>query len=583
MRDANGRPFGLPEFVRVIERRGPNLGWFLGAGASISAGVPSAEQLILRFQKMIYATEQRVPVEALDLADPAIRHRLRQHFAADSRFPTRGATEEYAAYFEAVYPNAADRRHYIQTWAEESTPSYAHIVLASLMSLGKLNVVWTTNFDAAVEDAAAIVLGRARRLRVAALQEPEVASRVISQGDWPLLVKLHGDYLSERLKNTSDELRAQDRRLRQELQEYLRRAGLIVVGYSGRDNSVMDALTAALEAPQPFQAGLFWVVRRGEQPYERVRELIRTAQQRGVDAHIVEVESFEELMSDVRLTVEVTPDLEQHLNRFQPRRRFSGFSIPPREGGWPILKLNALPVVQYPRTARLVRCKIGNTAEVRSAIEAVGIDAVAIRRSDGVIGFGRDQDFLEAFSPFGDVELDYGTVDPSRSWRQETSDMGLLYDALVRGLARSRPVVAKRRHRQHVLAVGREHDSDPLLADLRRAVKGQLRGTVPDTDSAWAEAVQLRLEHRFGRLWLIYEPIVWSAHHEDDEVDLARKNFVRERQVRRYNQVWNDMLGAWSNILTLGDKESWVTALECSDGVNATFVIQRANALTRSI
>ena len=37
--------------------------------------------------------------------------------------------------------------------------------------------------------------------------------------------------------------------------------GLAIAGYSGRDASIMAALTAALEAPEPFPRGLFWVQR----------------------------------------------------------------------------------------------------------------------------------------------------------------------------------------------------------------------------------------------------------------------------------------------------------------------------------
>lgn len=572
----------LAEFVRLVDRRGADLSWFLGAGCSVSAGVPSAEQMILDFKRRLYSAEERIPLADLELSDPAVRHRLTQHFSQDGRFPRVGAPDEYAVYFEELYRSESDRRRYIHELVADAAPTYGHVVLAALAAVQKLNLVWTTNFDPIIEEAAAIVLGAARRLRVASLSEPEVASRVISQSDWPLLVKLHGDFQSERLKNTADEVRRLDELLRDELTEYLRRSGLVVVGYSGRDESVMEALTASLEASNPYRAGLFWILRRGQQPMPRVRELLEAARGKDVDAWFIEAESFEELMSEIRLALELPSAITGHLDRFQPAKRFTAFSMPPREGGWPIVKLNAIPIVRYPRTARLIRCAIGGTAEVREAIHSAGVNAIAVRRSDGVVAFGSDEDLIRVFSPYGEVELDYAPIDPGRSWRQETADMGLLYDSIVHALATSRPVSAKRTRGQHALVVDVHREEEVLYGDLKRAVKGPLTGKIPGTECVWAEALRLRLEFRHGSLWLVYEPFVWSERSEDSAIDLRRENFVREKQVRRYNRVWNDLLQAWANVLTGADKEAWLTTIGTSDGVDATFVLKRLNAVARS-
>lgn len=82
-------------------------------------------------------------------------------------------------------------------------------------------------------------------------------------------IKLHGDFRSRRLKNTADELREQDARLRELLVSASGRSGLIVVGYSGRDDSIMDALEAALDQPAPFPSGLFWLSRWESPPLSK--------------------------------------------------------------------------------------------------------------------------------------------------------------------------------------------------------------------------------------------------------------------------------------------------------------------------
>ncbi len=180
--------------------------------------------------------------------------------------PRQAAPDEYAALFEAAYPAEADRRTYIDAKIAGARPSYGHLALAALMKAGLCRVVWTTNFDAMVADACARVYGATGPLTTVALDRSDQAAELIGESRWPIEVKLHGDFRSRRLKNTSDELRHQDAQLRQLLVDSCRRHGLVVAGYSGRDDSVMDAIEEALDTDGPFPAGLFWLHRGEEGP-----------------------------------------------------------------------------------------------------------------------------------------------------------------------------------------------------------------------------------------------------------------------------------------------------------------------------
>ncbi len=55
------------------------------------------------------------------------------------------------------------------------------------------------------------VLGGTGRLVVTDLNRAELAREALNEGRWPLLVKLHGDFQSRRLKNTVDELGSRTR------------------------------------------------------------------------------------------------------------------------------------------------------------------------------------------------------------------------------------------------------------------------------------------------------------------------------------------------------------------------------------
>ncbi|EQD70498.1 hypothetical protein B1A_06260, partial [mine drainage metagenome] len=54
-------------------------------------------------------------------------------------------------------------------------------------------------------------------------------------------------------------MQQQDGRLRLVLTQSLQRFGLVIVGYSGRDTSVMDALRSVLRAPVRYPKGIYWL------------------------------------------------------------------------------------------------------------------------------------------------------------------------------------------------------------------------------------------------------------------------------------------------------------------------------------
>ncbi len=93
-------------------------------------------------------------------------------------------------------------------------------------------------------------------MTVAALDNAARAELCLYESRWPLLSKLHGDFQSVELKNTSNELKEQDAKMRSVLTTTCARFGLVIVGYSGRDSSVMEALTEALDQPNALRAPL---------------------------------------------------------------------------------------------------------------------------------------------------------------------------------------------------------------------------------------------------------------------------------------------------------------------------------------
>jgi hypothetical protein len=253
--------------------------------------------------------------------------------------------------------------------------------------------------------------------------------------------------------------------------------------------------------------------------------------------------------------------------------------MPAFRGRWPVLRTNALPILSYPSLCRRIVCKIGGAKDVRQAIESSGVDAIATRRQTGVIAFGSDSDVRKAFESFDITEFDAHSIE-ARRLRYESAELGLLYDAAYLALKRGRPFRLERMRRRHILAVDENQAGDPFFDPLREAV-GDLMGTVPNTQLRWAEAVRIGIEYWLGRLWLLIEPTIWVERTDDDEFHLKAREFIRARLAGRFNPKWNELLQAWSRIITNGQDEVELSAFGIANGVDATFRISSLTGFSK--
>ena len=560
------RSISQDDFARRFSLRGANLMWLLGAGASNAAGLPTAHDMVVEFKRMLYVSQSGRSIRPGDLAEPAIRNRMEAHVESLG-LPESGDADEYAAFFEAAFPDEADRAKFIDGQLGGAKPSYGHMALASLMSAGLCRLVWTTNFDTLVADACATVFGTTGSLTTATLDAPELARHAITGERWPLEVKLHGDFRSHRLKNTGDELRRQDQELRRMLVDCAGRFGVVVVGYSGRDGSVMSALEEGLAKPKPFPAGLFWLQRDGDRPAARVEELLNRAVEAGVDAALVEIENFDEAMRGLaNLCDEVD---EETLSGFALDRRYwSPAPRSPGRGTWPVVRLNAVPLLEVPTHCRRVECEIGGTAEVREAAKDASV--IAVRSRVGVLAFGSDVEVRRAFDPYGVKEFDLHALDAG-----SRMERGLLHDALRAALIRGGGLAAVADNRWALVPA---RPRDACWNPLRKLVKTLGGELGADDEIRWYEGISTRLEWSGEGLWLVFNPRTVFEGVTDDNKAVAA-DFARERTVRRYNRELNDLLDFWSRCLGEGQED--LRALGIGDGVDAAFRIGSTTAFSR--
>ena len=550
--------------------------WFLGAGASAASGIPTAGDMIWEFKQRLYVTQRNAAATSVaDLSNSLVRSVLQGHIDASGRFPAVDTPDEYAALFEAVWSAERDRQTYLDSKIKGAKPSYGHIALATLLQADKARLVWTTNFDPLVADACAKVYGSTGQLTTATPDAPGLAMDALQAERWPIETKLHGDFRSRRLRNTTDELRHQDESLRRALVDAGHRYGLIVVGYSGRDGSVMDALDDILEGDTPFPGGLFWLHRGEGPPLPRVCLFLKKAAGRlGPEAGLVRVHNFDETMRDlVRATVGLNTAV---LDAFATERRWRTPAPSPHgRKGWPVIRLNALPL-EAPTVCRRVVCQIGGIREVRDAVQKADVDALVARRQGAVLAFGADVAVKAALSPYTITDFDLHTISVARL-RYDSAERGLLREALTRAVVRGRSMRAKHaRTRDSLVPDDPQHTA---WLPLKKIVGSQLRGSVPGVPNLrWSEGVAIRLDWANDWLWLVFEPrIVFEGKTAENAA--AAADFGRERTVRRYNRQLNDLFAFWAGLFA-GDGQP-ISALGIGDGVDASFRISAETAYSK--
>lgn len=294
--DDNYMRLEIDAFVRAFSvNRDRPVAFLLGAGASVSSGLPSAERCIWEWKREIFVSKNPTLRDVVgELSLEGTKSRIQRWLDQQSCYPKKEDPAEYSFYAAECYPSSEDRRVFFQRQLAEASPHTGYRLLPLLARADLVRSVWTTNFDglanraAAAENVVCIEVGMDTNHR---------AERPQSRGELRV-VALHGDYRYDSLKNTAAELQAQDENLRSELQHDLRDHDLVVSGYSGRDQSLMSALHETFSKSCPTR--LYWCGFGPEIPPE-VRNLLSKARRAGNKSFYVETQGFDDLITRISL------------------------------------------------------------------------------------------------------------------------------------------------------------------------------------------------------------------------------------------------------------------------------------------
>ncbi|SFU25532.1 SIR2 family protein [Paraburkholderia aspalathi] len=238
----------------------------LGSGVSRSAKIPTGWDITLDLVRRVAA------LRGDDAgADPAAWYA--------SAF---GKAPDYSELLDVLATTQTLRQQVVRPYIEpsdeerargEKLPTAAHRAIANLMAKGYVRVVLTTNFDPLLEQALAEI--GVNVTVIASADHVAGALPLVHAG--PTIVKLHGDYLDTRIRNTLVELSDYEPAINDLLDQIFDQFGLIICGWSGEWDV---ALKAAIDRAPTRRFPTYWASRGA--PASAARALIERRGARAV-------------------------------------------------------------------------------------------------------------------------------------------------------------------------------------------------------------------------------------------------------------------------------------------------------------
>ena len=257
--------------------------FFLGAGASITSGIPAATKLVDLWDEKI---RTRFPAEEYE------------QWKNEKEIDENNKYSHYSDYYEKQFSsNPVDGYNFLEKKMKDASPSGGYACLAFLLTQTPHKVVVTTNFDRLTEDAVTLYAHEFSLV----VGHVAMAHYITSDVARPTVVKIHHDLLLDPKSKNAD-LQQLDERWQKALSEIFSKYHPIFIGFAGNDPDVMDYL---IDNADKFQKGNewkrpYWTVYGTENPKGKVNDFLNKS-----GAFLIHNNGFDDMMARLALALNV--------------------------------------------------------------------------------------------------------------------------------------------------------------------------------------------------------------------------------------------------------------------------------------
>lgn len=281
----------------VLTRK-PDPIFLLGAGASVTSGIPLADEMVEQIAREEYCIENRYSA-----ADPRIRRSDWYPWLKNQKWyrDEWGLAAHYPYIVENILqPRERRRRFFRDILSTSVPPSIGYERVTELIAREVVRTILTTNFDTILPEACK---ANRRIHHVDVIQTTSDYTQLSTDPANPQIVYLHGSVEHYTDKNSLAEIeRKLDEALVSKLVHLLRDHPLIVIGYRGAEPSVMKHLLINhIDEAEGYRHGIYWCAHNYEEEVsdnlpELVHELAGGIQG---NFQIVPIVGFDEVMEEL--------------------------------------------------------------------------------------------------------------------------------------------------------------------------------------------------------------------------------------------------------------------------------------------
>lgn len=509
---------------------------FLGAGASISSGIHSGSDLVWQFKRELLSVSGKINGKKFqDLKIESNKKIIQSYFAEEDA----NVSNAYSYYFEKCYPDPLVRQEFLSKLVRDKKPSIGFMCLSALIEGKKVNTVWTTNFDDLIEKAIT-----ALNFISCQVVSPDNARTVKEfRSDIPTVVKLHGDFRYDALQNTDAELQQLEENLHNYFLQASTQRGLLVVGYSGGDESVLQTLEKALEKPNAFPKGLIWCIPKDVTPNERLTNLIEKAYSQNQRSGFMVIDSFDYFLHELYTVCELENQQIDSIadERFKQKQVFR---LTQNQSNTTPILLNAIKAKYFPKSIFSTKTKIngeGKWKKLREILQDSNIVA-AFSKGETLSLFGNENEIKQVFKEYLTDDLKLIDIAEHLFHQPDSFYIGMLYELIEKSLVNDYglAIFSRGRDLRKVFSV-----NHPLSQEEKNSIPSWMNFRIPQGYQVF-EAFEFKVEFVNKDLFLLICPTIHIQTTTGAEPDkLIVQNITNTIISNRWNKKYGEKVSFW--------------------------------------